>query len=124
MIKNITARKQATAVTQADFFHKLCSAMPKVFSLGGGGGAYGYYRDALELMCVKAPAFQTSESYVFRAEDPSSITQAALKEFVDCVKRVASRAGYDEVLSKSQMFAGSFFIGREKPTELRLLVKN
>lgn len=41
MIRNITAKK-AMAVTQADFFSKLCCAMPKeFFKASPGDGVYG-----------------------------------------------------------------------------------
>ena len=127
MIRNITARK-VKAVTSQDFFTRLCHALPNEFhhSAENETHIHGYYKDKFELDCFKVeqPGVY-AENYLFvMTEAPDNTTPAALSNFFNDVRRVAEKAGYEEVATRSAMFSDSYCLIKEAANKFRLLVKN
>jgi hypothetical protein len=124
MIKKI---KPVTAVTQIDFFSRLCKAMPTEFFEQQTATTRGVYKHKFTLVCSKGPRPRAGqEVYLFKAATAVSAEAglAAEKDFFEDIAKVARVGGFDKVARLPELVPHSFLLIKEHLGSYRLYVQN
>ena len=133
MIKNIkilSKKRKVKAVTGIDFFGRLSRALPNEFKEAtspkyDSKSPIGFYSDLFYLECFKiAQSSSNEENYLFKLKDGVPNVKEAVSNFFNDIRRVADKAGYEEVGDRTHMFQDSYMLIQEMPDQFRVLVKH